>query len=241
VDWQQLNRLWQLRVRQRVPLQYLLGWAAWRDFRVQVTPDVLIPRPETELLVDLATDWINNHPAVERGLWVDLGTGSGAIAIGLARQLPELKVVGVDISQAALRVAAANVGQFQLSDRIQLLEGNWFTPLERRRGQIEGMIANPPYIPTTIISQLQPEVQAHEPQVALDGGERGLEDLERLIVTAPDYLRAGGLWLVEVMQGQAEWVAQRLQAVGSYRQITIHPDLSGVQRFVRAEMTPLQR
>lgn len=228
-----LQQLWQQRVQARVPLQYLIGQTAWRDFNLQVSPAVLIPRPETESLVDLAVlaqaqiNLPNPH-------WADLGTGSAAIAIGMALALPEAIIYGVDASPAALAVAEKNVAAQGLAERIHLYQGSWLAPLGDLRGKLAGIVANPPYIPTAMVADLQPEVVGHEPHLALDGGPDGLDCLREIIATAPDYLIAGGVLLLEMMEGQAQAVTELLQATGAYTQIQIHPDLSGIERFAWA-------
>ncbi len=229
-----LDALWQRRLRERLPVQYLAGRTAWRQFELQVSPAVLIPRPETELLVDLALAACQAQPELARGHWVDLGTGSGAIALGLAAALPTATIHAVDCSTAALEVAIANAEQLGLRDRLQFHQGSWWQPLADWAGQVSGAIANPPYIPSAAIADLQPEVARHEPRAALDGGPDGLQAVRHLVATAPTYLQAGGFWAVELMRGQAETVAALLAQQGDYEQIAIEPDLTGGDRFVQA-------
>ncbi len=225
-----LNQLWQQRL-QHVPVQYLAGTVTWRQFSLVVSPAVLIPRPETELLIDLvlAADLRTGQP----GNWADLGSGSGAIALGLAEAFPQAQIHAVDISPAALEVAQQNAKRTGLAARIQFYQGAWFEPLGALRGQLDGMVSNPPYIPQPLLAGLQPEVQ-QEPQLALDGGADGLDCIRTLIANAPDYLKSGGLWLIEMMAGQAETVAALLAQQGDYRDILIHADLAGIPRFAMA-------
>ena len=229
-----LTVLWQRRISERVPVQYLAGTAPWRHFLLQVSPAVLIPRPETELLIDLVAAAAAGQTGLAQGHWADLGTGSGAIAIGLADALPQAIVHAVEQSDAALAIARANASAVGVGDRIQLYHGSWFEPLTALTGNLSGMVSNPPYIPTAMLSDLQPEVAQHEPPAALDGGEDGLDCIRHLVTTAPTYLQSGGLWLVELMAGQAAAVAQLLTAAGSYKNIQIHADLAGIERFVLA-------
>lgn len=230
----ELDRRWQQRLQQRVPVQYLAGQTPWRDFTLQVTPAVLIPRPETELIIDLAMAASQEVPALGQGLWVDLGTGSGAIALGLARALPEATILAVDQSQAALALAQANAQALGLGDRIRFYQGSWFTPLAAYRGLLSAVVANPPYIPSGLLPSLPPEVIGHEPRSALDGGMDGLEAIATLVTEAPTYLAPGGLWLVEMMQGQGPAVRALLEASGAYRDIQIQLDLAGRDRFTLA-------
>lgn len=231
-----LESLWQKRLQQKVPVQYLAGTTAWRQFSLQVSPAVLIPRPETELLIDLVLAAIQTAdlPPDQPQDWADLGTGSGAIAIGLADALPDATIHAVDRSEAALKVAQQNAQQLGFSDRIRFYQGSWFSPLSHLQHSLSGMVANPPYIPTAMIADLQPEVAQHEPHLALDGGEDGLDCIRHLISSAPDYLKPGGIWLIEMMAGQASTVAQLLQDQGSYENIQIHADLAGIERFALA-------
>jgi len=231
-SWSEITKRWQKRLKARVPLQYLLESVVWRDFTLKVSPGVLIPRPETELLIDIVGETVRGDDV---GIWVDLGTGSGAIAIGLASILTKAEIYAVDYSQTALAIAKENIINTGFADRIILKQGSWWTPLEKWKGQISGMVSNPPYIPSAEILDLQIEVREHEPRLALDGGEDGLTALRYLVATAPDYLRSGGLWLVEMRAGQGEKVAQMLENQGNYRQIQIINDLAGFDRFVLAE------
>lgn len=229
-----LTTLWQKRLRQQVPVQYLAGSTPWRQFSLKVAPAVLIPRPETELLIDLAISATEHHPALQQGDWADLGTGSGAIAIGLADAFPTATLHAVDQSEAALEIAQQNAENLGFNDRIRFYAGSWFEPLTQLKGSLSGMVSNPPYIPTDLIATLQPEVAEHEPHAALDGGIDGLDCIRHLVTAAPDYLVPGGLWLIEMMAGQAETVSALLEAQGSYREIQIHPDLAGIDRFALA-------
>ncbi len=227
----ELDQMWQRRVVDRVPVQYLVQTAPWRQFRLRVSPAVLIPRPETELLIDLAIAAAESAN-LTAGHWADLGTGSGAIAIGLAVALPTATIHAVDISAEALAIAQSNASALQLS-HLQFHQGRWFEPLELWRGQLSAMVSNPPYIPTAMLAELQPEVRQHEPKLALDGGADGLDCIRHLAATAPTYLRSGGLWLIEMMAGQAESIQALLQR-HNYQQIQIHPDLAGIDRFALA-------
>lgn len=231
-----LSQLWQRRIHERSPIQYLLGVTPWRHFSLTVSPAVLIPRPETEYLVDLAVEAVTHSPTphLESGQWVDLGTGSGAIALGLAEVFADATIHAVDCSTDALAIAQRNAQQLGWQHRIQFYQGSWYSPLEGLKGQFSGMVSNPPYIPSRCLQQLQPEVRDHEPHLALDGGSDGLECIRHLIETSPDYLRSGGVWLIEMMTGQGDTIAQLLHQQGSYSQIQIIPDFAGLDRFALA-------
>jgi release factor glutamine methyltransferase len=229
-----LSQIWQKHCLERCPIQYLVGAAPWRHFLLQVSPSVLIPRPETELLIDLVLTQVRHYPALATGNWVDLGTGSGAIALGLASVLPQASIHAVDQSTDALAIAVSNAQKYDLADRIQFYQGFWWQPLTTLRGKIAGMVSNPPYIPSSDLPGLQPEVAHHEPRLALDGGEDGLTAIRYLINTAPAYLQSQGLWLIEMMAGQAPQVETLLREQGSYDAIQIFKDLAGIERFALA-------
>jgi release factor glutamine methyltransferase len=230
----ELAQLWQRRLQERVPVQYLTGVAHWRHFSLKVTPAVLIPRPETELLIDLAVEAVKSYGVNPKSHWVDLGTGSGAIAIGLAYALTNARVYAVDCSSEALAVARVNAENLGLGSRVNFYQGLWWEPLAFLKGQVSGMVSNPPYIPSSTVLTLQPEVFKHEPHLALDGGFDGLDCIRHLVETAPDYLESGGVWLVEMMAGQAEAVADMLESQGSYAKVQIFSDLAGIDRFALA-------
>jgi len=232
-----LDQLWQSRLGDRFPVQYIAGVTHWRQFKIAVSSAVLIPRPETECLIDLAvTAAISSGavPALQQGHWVDLGTGSGAIALGLANVFPESTIHAVDYSLEALAIAVANAQNLGFAERIRFYQGSWWEPLTAMKGQFSGMISNPPYIPTSTLPTLQPEVVRHEPHLALDGGADGLDYIRHLIEISPSYLRPGGVWLIEMMAGQADSVREILQNQGSYSNIQIHSDLAGIERFALA-------
>lgn len=231
---EEVMQLWQRRLEDSVPVQYLVGVAPWRQFSLTVSPAVLIPRPETELLIDLAIAATVSNPKLRQGHWADLGTGSGAIALGLATAFPSATIHAVDFSVEALAIAQINAQRYDLTDQIQFHQGSWFQPLVPLKRSLSGIVSNPPYIPSSMVSELQPEVAKHEPQLALDGGDDGLDSIRHLISTAPDYLQAGGIWLIEMMAGQAQTVATLLHQHGSYQDIQIHADLAGIERFALA-------
>ena len=251
-----LNELWQKRLQERLPVQYITGITPWRNFSLVVSPAVLIPRPETECLIDLAVEavreiWgdggnlLNLHQRLsppphlptspsQSIHWADLGTGSGAIAVGLADAFPHAIIHAVDQSVEALNIAQENAQRLGFSPRIHFYQGSWFAPLLGLKGKLTGMVSNPPYIPSNIVPTLQPEVANHEPHLALDGGNDGLDCIRLLVAAAPDYLVSAGIWLVETMAGQTEAVVELLKNQGSYYNIQVFADLSGIDRFVLA-------
>lgn len=235
VSLEELQQLWQQRLAENKPVQHLTGTAHWRQFHLQVSKDVLIPRPETELLIDLAVDAVQNSASSElTHMWADLGTGSGAISLGLATAFPQATVHTVDCSQAALGVAQRNSQTYGLDQQIHFHLGQWFEPLVGLDGQFSGIVSNPPYIPTAVLPTLQPEVFDHEPHLALDGGRDGLDAVREIVAIAPQYLQPGGVLLLEMMCGQDEAVTRLLINQGQYERIQIHPDLAGIPRFAQA-------
>ncbi|MGB3636051.1 MAG: peptide chain release factor N(5)-glutamine methyltransferase [Rivularia sp. (in: cyanobacteria)] len=231
---QELSKLWQQRLSESLPVQYIAKTTTWRHFNIKVSPSVLIPRPETESLIDLAARATADNSTMQQGNWADLGTGSGIIALGLANAFNEAKIHAVDRSSEALSIAQLNADNYDLGDRIKFYQGSWWEPLNFLKGEFSGMVSNPPYIPTNTLPELQPEVYKHEPHLALDGGSDGLECIRHLIETSSNYLKPGGIWLVEMMAGQADEVTQMLHDQGSYRKIEIHHDLAGIERFALA-------
>jgi release factor glutamine methyltransferase len=213
------------------PLQYIEGRAAFRDLWLAVDRSVLIPRPETEQLVDRVLEWCRGKEAL-RGL--DLGTGSGAIAISLALEGPFQEVVAVDISAAALKVAGINAREAGLQDRVKLRHGSLFEALEPAE-LFDVIVSNPPYIGEAESGALPDEVREWEPELALFAGPTGLEVIEPIVAAAPGHLRAGALLAVEVAPGVAEAAAAAVTRSGLYGRSRVERDLSGSERIVLAE------
>ena len=234
LNLEDLDKLWQKRINERLPVQYIAGATPWRNFHIAVSPAVLIPRPETEYLIDLAVNATLKSSQLQKGHWADLGTGSGVIALGLADAFTEATIHAVDYSMAALEVAQKNASNAGFNKQINFYQGYWWEPLKKLSGEFSGMVSNPPYIPKSTLAELQPEVAIHEPHLALDGGESGLDCIIHLAKTAPTYLKPGGVWLVEMMSGQADAVQEILISQGEYENIQIHTDLSGIERFAIA-------
>jgi release factor glutamine methyltransferase len=232
----ELDQLWQRRLHDRLPVQYIAGVTPWRMFKLAVSSAVLIPRPETEMLIDLAVA-AGVSSGLQSGHWADLGTGSGAIALGLAEVLINATIHAVDFSPEALAVAKTNAENLGFGEQVKFYQSSWWEPLESLKGQFSGMVSNPPYIPSDTVLTLQPEVVKHEPHLALDGGADGLDCIRHLIEVSPAYLRPGGVWLIEMMAGQADIVRELLENKGHYCNISIHRDLAGIERFAVAYTT----
>lgn len=210
------------------PLQYLLGFEDFHGLRLRVTPAVLIPRPETEGLVAWALEQLAATPDARVA---DVGTGSGAIACALATALPGIRVWATDCSLAALAVAAANVRALGLDGRVRLVAGDGLAPLAASPGAIDGIVANPPYLPRSIIETLPEEVARFEPREALDGGPDGLRVIRRLVEQAAKALRPGGWLLMEIGEDQAGAVASLMAAEG-FEALASRTDLRGVERYI---------
>lgn len=211
----------------RVPVQYIIGHQEFMSLDFRVTKDVLIPRPETEHLVETVMHHVNQSNRVTP-LIVDIGTGSGAIALSLAHYLPQASVVGVDLSPEALRVAQENCANLQLGERVQFVKGSFVTPIITAGMKPDVIVSNPPYIESGVLKGLQPEVQ-WEPKLALDGGSDGLSAY-RQITTQAKILPSGGFLAFEVGMGQAEQVARLMEV--DFANLSIIPDLAGIDRVV---------
>lgn len=211
------------RREQREPVAYVTGFKAFRNLDIAVTRKVLIPRPESELLVEIGLDLWDASPGCSV---VDIGTGSGAIALALAAERPGRRVVATDCSHAALRVAAANAKRLQLADRVKFRLADGATGLN-----LEGtvVVANLPYIPSAVLATLEPEVSRWEPKLALDGGPDGLAVIRRIIAqVGRGRARAAAF---EIGAGQSEVVAALLREAGLARTV-LSRDLAGQPRVV---------
>ncbi len=211
------------------PLQYITGRQNFygRDF--QVTRDVLIPRPETELLVDVSLEHIRTCPQPGWRL-LDLGTGSGCLAVTLAAEVPTAHVVAVDISPAALAVAAANAQRHGVAERVRFVESHWLDAIPTTP-PFDLVVSNPPYVAEADWPALQREVRDHEPYVALVGGEQGIEVYAHLLAALPSYLAAGGRFACEVGFDQAARVCALGEAAG-WKVERIMRDMQGIARTV---------
>lgn len=226
----------------REPLQYILGRQEFMGLDFAVDPSVLVPRPETELLVEAALAYLNelavNRAASAAGdamLAADLGTGSGAIAVALAVGAPGLRVWATDISADAIAVAMANAARHGVADRIVFAIGDLFAPLPGElRGRLALVVSNPPYIASRELPELQAEVR-REPRLALDGGPDGLAFYRRIVAEAPRWLRAGGLLALEIGAGQGVAVAGMVADHGAYADWTVQTDYAGHDRVVLAK------
>ena len=210
------------------PIQYIVGEAEFFGLPFKVTPDVLIPRPETEHLVEKAIELARLRTAPRI---VDVCTGSGAIAVALARALPKADITATDLSDAALTIAHQNAQYNGVEPRIRFLQGDLLAPVADERFDL--VVANPPYVPTVERESMSVEVRDHEPALALFAGVDGLEIYRRLISATPAVLVPGGFIALEIGYGQAR-AAEGLLAAAGFRQIEFIPDLQGIPRVACA-------
>jgi release factor glutamine methyltransferase len=218
-----------VRRRQREPVAYLVGQREFYRREFEVSAAVLIPRPDTECLIERALQLLPSEG--ERDV-LDLCTGSGAIAVTLAAERPSARVTATDLSGAALEVAARNVHKHATAERVTLRQGDLFGALQRDT-RFDLIAANPPYVRSTELPGLAPELH-HEPELALVAGADGLDVLGRLCAEAGAWLKPGGALLFEIGAGQAQAVAQLLAAQPTLHAVQVHKDYGGIERVVEA-------
>jgi len=223
-----LESIWKDHLLNSTPIQYLCGITFWRDLKLKVTNKVLIPRPETELIVDIVFNIFRKKS--EKLFFAELGTGSGAISIALALAYPLSVGVATDIDQDALEIATKNYINSSKQSNLKFHRGNWWSPLESFKGKLDLAIANPPYIPKDTYEKLPKEVKNFEPKIALLGGEDGLKHIREIIQKAPLFLKEKGWLILENHFDQGEQVKQLL-IKNKFTSIEIVKDLSGVGRF----------
>ena len=217
------------KLKMGIPLPYVIKH--WEFFGLDfiLNPDTLIPRPETELLVEQAVSWLDLHP--QRRLAADLGTGSGCIAVSLTKVKPDLTVIATDISYPALKVAQSNAHRHNVGERIQFLQADLFPPITQR---FDLICANLPYIPSQTLQTLK--VSKREPNLALDGGSNGLDLIIRLLESAPDHLSPGGFLLIEIESSQGAEVQLLSQHAFPSAEISVKRDLSGHDRLITIQL-----
>jgi release factor glutamine methyltransferase len=212
------------------PVAYLVGRKEFFSLAFTVSPDVLIPRPESEFVV---AEYLAVTSQLESPRCVDVGTGSGCLAIASAHQQPKGHFVAIDISERALAVARANAAALGVADRIDFRLGDGLKPVNGERA-FDAIIANPPYIPTELIDHLELGVKDYEPRLALDGGRGGLEMVSRLIEEAPAYLRPGGQFILEIGTAQEAPVRELIASHPSLKLAPTVYDLAKHPRVIRA-------
>ena len=223
-----LETIWDNHIKSSAPIQHLCGMTFWRDLKLKVTDKVLIPRPETELLIDIVFKLFEKKS--NKLFFTELGTGSGAVSIALALAYPLWEGIATDIDQDALQVAYKNYINSTEQKNLRFYCGNWWTPLESFKGKIDLAISNPPYIPKDTYEKLPKEVKDYEPKIALLGGEDGLNHIREIIQEAPLFLKEKGWLILENHFDQGKKVKQLL-IKNKFTSVEILNDLSGIGRF----------
>jgi release factor glutamine methyltransferase len=238
VTQQQLDRLHILveRAGRHEPIDYLLGKTEFYSLQLKVSPDCMIPRPETELLVDKALDFLRNRNGKQ--IICDLCTGCGCIAIAIAKNFAKAEIIATDISSAALRIAAENVAAHNLKDRIQLLCGDLFEPIEAKMGghKFDLIVCNPPYVSAAEYEKLGKKVRDYEPKLALFAGDDGLDIYRRIIEKAEQFLKPGSALMLEIGYNQGRAVRQLLEQASYFSEITIGKDHNNNDRILSAAL-----
>jgi release factor glutamine methyltransferase len=237
VTGQQLDRLHDLveRAGQHEPVAYLVGKTEFYSLEVDITPDCMIPRPETELLVERAIEFLRTRSGKQ--FVCDLCTGSGCIAVAIARNYPSAHIIATDISDAALSVAAKNIEKHQLEERIRLLCGDLFDPLipQIEVNKFDLIVCNPPYVSAAEFEMLDKNVKDYEPKTALFAGDDGLDIYRRIIERVEQFLKPDAALMLEVGYNQGQAVRQLLEQANRFSEITIEKDFHGNGRVVIAK------
>ncbi|MDY6905040.1 MAG: peptide chain release factor N(5)-glutamine methyltransferase [Thermodesulfobacteriota bacterium] len=219
------------------PVAYILGEKAFWTMTLTVAPDVLIPRPDTECLVETALAVLPDQSSDASPFRVlEMGTGSGAVIIALAGEASHCRFFALDRSTRAVAVAAGNARKQGLSGNIDFVVSDWFAALLPDAGGYDLIVVNPPYIPSAEISNLAIEIRDFEPRTALDGGQDGLRDIRHIISTAPRYLKPGGRLMIEIGWDQKAAVTRLAEAAGAYGPLSFARDLAGHDRVARLQV-----
>lgn len=226
----QMRELVQRRAKAE-PVAYLVGQREFFSLKFHVTRDVLIPRPDTETLVMEVLDSIKGREAPKV---LDLCTGSGCIAVSVAKNAKTAQVLATDISPAAIAIATENVNRHQVTDRVRLIESDLFSAVPDAE-KFDVIASNPPYVPSNEIDQLDAEVSKHEPRLALDGGPDGLDIIRRIVDQAPKFANPGALLLIEFTPEQAPTLEQLVSADSRYQDVAIRKDLGHRPRVLSAK------
>lgn len=219
----------------REPSQYIVGEADFRTITLKVNKDVLIPRPETEILVEEAVREASSIKADEV-IIVDLCTGSGCVAISAASEIQRAKVVATDISEAALKIAMENAQRNGVAEKVRFLAGDLFCPLEAFKGKAHLILSNPPYVSEKDRDKLEPEVLVHEPAGALFADEDGMYFQKRIIREASEYLQPGGWLMLEAGYDQSRRMREAAASSGAYEEVNFVKDYNGIERVFKARL-----
>lgn len=222
------------RLSDRLPLAYIIGEQDFWSRTFKVSPDVLIPRPETEILIEKVLEAFAFRSRGLKAKFLDLGTGSGIIAITLLLEMSDFTGVAIDRSMAALRVACDNARRLGVMGRLSFLNADWQSAV--RGGQkFDLVVSNPPYVAREVLKSLQPELD-HEPGIALDGGPKGRVEIDRLATGMSALLRPGGWLFMEIGFDQEDYVMGLFNSFGNYQQVMVHKDYAGLPRVLQAQL-----
>lgn len=213
------------------PLAYLVGEQEFWSLPFKVNSDVLIPRSETELLLEMALKKFRDDFPGSSGPVLDMGTGSGVVAVVVARELAGVSVISVDISRRAQLVARENARRHGVADRISFVNGDWLSAF-RRQPLFDLVLANPPYVAHESFPSLQPEVVGFEPHLALDGGRKGMEQIRRLLPQVVSCLKPGGCFFMEIGSDHGDLVMEYAHALASFENLLIYDDYAGLPRIL---------
>ncbi|TES89703.1 MAG: peptide chain release factor N(5)-glutamine methyltransferase [Candidatus Cloacimonadota bacterium] len=214
------------------PVQYITGKTGFMGFEIEIKEGVFIPRQETEILVSEVKNWLNENSSKDFVLY-DIGTGTGAICLSIAKFFKDAQIYASDVSEVALECAKGNSIAYNMEGRINFLSGDLFEPFKELK-KADVIVSNPPYIPTEELKTL-PLIVKKEPAEAIDGGKDGLYFVERIIREAKDYLKPGGLLAIEIGISESEPVKKLFEMGSKYKDLNIVPDLRGIKRVVTAE------
>ena len=223
----ELEMIWDEHIYKQLPLQYLVGRCPWRDFELEVGSEALIPRQETELIIDLALEKFNQNFS---GTWADLGTGCGAIALALSRSFPKAKGHAVEFIPKALQLAQRNFAKLEPNSLVDFHLGSWWEPLRTYWGTLDLVITNPPYIPEKVVNNLDPIVKNNEPLIALSGGSDGLLSIREIICGSFMALAKRGWLMLEHHHDQSELVLALMHEEGLI-DVSFEKDIEGKKRF----------
>tara|TARA_Y100000813_G_scaffold196303_1_gene179567 strand:+ start:8 stop:877 length:870 start_codon:yes stop_codon:yes gene_type:complete len=223
-----IEQLWDKHLHTGNPIQYLSGITFWRDLKLKVTDKVLIPRPETEFVIDIIVKIFKKN--MENIFFAELGTGSGAISIALALDNPSWNGIATDVDENVLDLAKKNFLNCSNQSNLKFCSGHWWNPLESFRGELDLVVSNPPYIPRDIYEKLPKEVKNFEPKIALLGGDDGLLHIKEIVQNAPVYLKKDGWLVIENHFDQGAAVRQ-LFLENKFSSVEVLKDLFGIGRF----------
>ena len=228
INLELIEQIWEKHLITSAPIQYLSGVTFWRDLRLEVSNKVLIPRPETEIIIEIVSDLFKNNQ--KKIKFADLGTGSGAIGIALAIANPEWHGLATDIDKKALQIASENFKNCSNQSNLRFYYGDWWDPFKTSKRDLDLAIANPPYIPLKVYERLPKEVKNFEPKIALYGGVDGLDHIKKIIRYAPLYLKEKGWLLIENHYDQSKRV-KKLFLENGFIAVKVLKDFSGIGRF----------